>query len=87
MSDHVQVMNDIQKLLIVFDAYVALTGQAPSTVSTRFMQRGARIGDLRAGGDMGSRTIQKIIKTFSEQWPVGAPWPDGVERPSAGGVD
>ncbi len=80
-------MNDIRRLLLVFDAYAALTGQAEATISTRFLGNGNRIGEIRAGGDMGSRRIARALAAFSAAWPVGADWPDGVERPSAGGED
>jgi hypothetical protein len=80
-------MNDLRKLILVFDAYVALTGQADATISTRFLGNGNRIREIRAGGDMGSRRIARALSAFSAAWPVGADWPQGVERPSAGGVD
>lgn len=75
-------MNDIEKLLRVFDAYVAATDSAEATVSARFLGRGGRIADLKRGGDMGSRTIQRALDLFSAQWPAAAAWPDGVGRPA-----
>jgi hypothetical protein len=75
-------MNQIDQLLRVVEAYAAHTGLAEATISTRFAGRGARIGDLRQGGDMGSRTIACIIQKFSENWPEGAIWPADVPRPS-----
>jgi hypothetical protein len=74
-------MNDLDQLLIVFDAYVSATGLAEATVSSRILGRGARIADLRAGGDMGSRTVHKAIEKFAENWPALTPWPEGVVRP------
>jgi hypothetical protein len=80
-------MNDIRKLILVFDAFAALTGQAEATVSTKFLGNGNRIREIRDGGDMGSRRIARALAQFSAHWPVGAAWPEGVERPSAGGED
>jgi hypothetical protein len=80
-------MNDIQRLIVVLDAYSALTGQAEATVSTKFLGNGNRIREIRAGGDMGARRIARALAAFSAQWPIGGDWPEGVERPSAGGED
>lgn len=75
------MMRDIDQLLRVFDAYVAATKLAEATVSSRFLGRGARIQDLRAGGDMGSRTIHGVIERFAKNWPNDAAWPADVVRP------
>ncbi len=80
-------MNDLSKLLAVCDTYAALTGQAEATISTRFLGNGNRIREIRAGGDMGSRRIVRALAQFSALWPENAQWPEGVERPSAGGED
>lgn len=75
-------MSDIARLLTVVDAYCQATGLSESRVSTLFLKSGARSAALRAGGDMGSRTIAKAIEAFSDAWPGDAAWPSVVPRPS-----
>ncbi len=74
-------MNDVSRLLFLFDAYAAAVGQADATVSTRFLGRGTRINELRGGGDMGSRKIAAVMREFSKEWPEGVEWPAEIERP------
>lgn len=75
-------MNVISDLLAVFDAYRAATGFSESTVSRKFLGAGGRIGPLRAGGDMGTRTIERALTQFSQEWPEGAEWPASAPRPA-----
>jgi hypothetical protein len=74
-------MSSIRDLLSVFAAYRSATGLAQATVSTRFLGRGSRLGELMAGGDMGSLRIDRTLADISRQWPAEAAWPEGVERP------
>ena len=74
-------MTLIEQLLLVAETYGKFTGLAEATVSARFAGRGARIGELRHGGDMGARTIARSLQKFSEMWPEGAEWPEGVDQP------
>lgn len=71
----------IDALKSVFTTYCAATGLAEATVSTRFLGRGGRFEQIKAGGDMGARTIDRIIADFAAHWPADAAWPDGVARP------
>ncbi|WP_036291531.1 hypothetical protein [Methylosinus sp. PW1] len=73
----------IEHLLRVIDAYCAATGLAEATVSAKFLSKGTRAGELRKGSDMGARTIQRAISSFSDSWPAGAAWPEDVSRPIA----
>jgi hypothetical protein len=75
-------MTSIESLIAVFDAYAASSRQAEATVATKFLGRGNRMSELRAGGDMGARTIARALQAFSNHWPEGAVWPEGVERPA-----
>lgn len=74
-------MSDIEHLLSVVDAYREATGLAEATISTRFLGRGGRIGDLRGGGDIGARLMVRTIERFSRNWPGNAVWPSCVARP------
>lgn len=75
-------MTDLDRLLHVAAAYCAATGLSEARVSTLFLKGGSRIASLRAGGDMGSRTIARAIEAFSDAWPADAVWPAEVPRPS-----
>lgn len=75
-------MTDLDRLLHLVDAYCAATGLSEARVSTLFLKGGSRVASLRAGGDMGSRTIAKAIEAFSDAWPAEAAWPSDVPRPS-----
>jgi hypothetical protein len=74
-------MDELEALLKIVDAYASHTGLAEATISTKFLGRGTRITELRSGGDMGTRTVRRAIEAFSENWPEGAAWPKGIDRP------
>lgn len=76
-------MNVISDILAVFDAYCVATGLSDSTVSRKFLGAGGRIRPLRAGGDMGTRTIERALSQFSREWPADVEWPVNVPRPAA----
>lgn len=76
------MFSDLDRLLAIVDAYAAATRLSDSTISTLFLKGGSRIASLRAGGDMGSRTIARAIEAFSDAWPADAVWPAEVPRPS-----
>jgi hypothetical protein len=75
-------MTDIDRLLALTCAYCAATSLSEARVSTLFLKGGSRIASLRAGGDMGSRTIARAIAAFDAAWPPDAVWPADVPRPS-----
>lgn len=53
-----------------------LTGIWASAVNdARFMER------VEAGQTFTVKTLAKAMQWFSDNWPVGAVWPDGVKRP------
>ncbi|HYA74522.1 MAG TPA: hypothetical protein VEF36_15330, partial [Roseiarcus sp.] len=78
-------MSPIEQLLAVLHAYAAATGLAEATVSRRFLGGGGRAAQLRAGSDMGARTLVGALERFSDEWPEGTDWPVGVERPGCAG--
>lgn len=77
-------MNQITELLSIVDAYMNATGRKETTVSTSVFNDGKKLTGLRAGtADIGTRRYNSALVWFSENWPQGAAWPDGVMRPSA----
>ncbi|KAB7782133.1 hypothetical protein [Methylorubrum populi] len=51
-------------------------------MSTMMFNDGKRIGLLRKGGDIGSRSLVVAFQWLSDRWPEGAVWPDDVPRPA-----
>ncbi len=76
----------IEQLLLVVRAYAKATGLAEGTVSSRFLDRGSRYDALLNGGDMRTRVVRRAMEKLSGNWPEGAAWPDGVERPALGDI-
>jgi hypothetical protein len=75
-------MDQIDALLILCDRYCKSVQKAEATLSTKLFGAGSRISQLRGGAtDIGVRRLNRAIQWFSDNWPVDAAWPDGVDRP------
>lgn len=75
-------MNQIAELLSIVDAYMKATGRKETTVSTTVFNDGKKLTSLRDGtADIGTRRYNSALTWFSENWPDGAVWPEGVSRP------
>jgi len=68
-------------LLRVVDAYREAHRVSDPRVSTLMFNDGKRIGLLRKGGDIGSRSLVIAFQWLSDHWPEGAVWPADVPRP------
>ena len=79
-------MSEIENLLATLDAYAAATGLAEGTVSSRLLGHAGRIAAVRAGGDIGVRTVRRTLEKLSTIWPEGTPRPEGLPRPPTAGV-
>ena len=78
-------MISIPEFLQVIDSFASLTGNSPATISRRVLGGGARIRNLRTGGDIGIKTVERALQWFSDHWPDTAAWPAGVARPPVAG--
>lgn len=78
------IVTDVERLLDVFDAYVAHTGLSEARVSTLVFSAGHRILSLREGREIGSRRIWAAISWFSANWPADLDWPSDIPRPQPG---
>jgi hypothetical protein len=67
-------------LLQVADCYCAWCGLSRSRVSTIVFNDGKTLDRIAAGGDLNTRSYEKALRWFSENWPVELAWPEGVER-------
>lgn len=75
-------MNLRSQLISVSDAYCAATKLSRARVSTLVLNRGATLEKIAAGeADVNTGTFEKAMLWFSANWPVGAGWPDDVDRP------
>lgn len=75
-------MSPIEPLLQVIDAYVAATGLADKTVSSRVFKDQKKIAALREGKDITVTRYQVSLQWLSDHWPDNAVWPSGVRRPA-----
>jgi len=77
------VMNPIPAFLRVFDAYCEATGIGEQRNSTLILNAGHRIVDLRAGGNVSIRVLERAVQRMSDTWPDQNKhlWPRDVPRP------
>jgi hypothetical protein len=69
-------------LFTLCNAYAASTGLSEGTVSGRVLKSGGRIRSLRENrSDIGVRKMAEAIQWFSDHWPDGVEWPEGIDRP------
>ncbi|MCQ0986426.1 hypothetical protein [Jiella marina] len=69
------------QLLAVADRYCEATGKRRGTVSAVVLRRGSRLDEIAAGADIGTRSFERAVVWFSDNWPEGLAWPQGVTRP------
>lgn len=70
------------QLLIVADAYGAASRLSRDRVSTLVLSGGKRLQRIAEGGDLNTATFEGAMQWFSDNWPDGACWPEGVPRPA-----
>jgi hypothetical protein len=80
-------MNGIEQLLTVARAYAAIERIELSTVSSRALDDGKKLGAIEGGADIQVRRLERAMRWFSDNWPPSSEWPDGVPRPVPSGVD
>lgn len=69
-------------LLTVARAYSAATGRSLARVATLIHDQGALFKKLEAGGSCTIDTYDKAMQWFSDHWPAGLAWPEGIFRPA-----
>lgn len=74
-------MNMRQQIITVADRYAQLAGIGRKRVSMIVLNRSSKIDDIAAGGDLNTRSFERAMQWFSDNWPAGAEWPAGVARP------
>lgn len=73
----------IDALLTVARCFAAARSLSLSRVSTLVFNDGSKLGTLATGdADIGTRRLVRAMAWFSQNWPEGAAWPDGIDRPA-----
>lgn len=70
-----------EQFIRAFDAFVAHSGLAESTLSDRLLKSGSRFRRIRESSDISTATFERVMRWLSDNWPEGAEWPSDVERP------
>ena len=74
-------MDDLAALLLLADAYQAFDPKiAETTVSWRVFSDSKKLKALRSGKSIQHHRLQASLQWFSDHWPIGLAWPDGVQR-------
>lgn len=72
----------LEKLATVAAVFFSVSARARTSVSREVLSRGSQLDDLIAGRrDMSTATYERTMNWFAENWPSGAEWPEGIERP------
>lgn len=81
-------MNMRQQIIAVSDAWCAATGRSRATLSTILLNKGPRLDQIAAGqADLVTGTFERAMQWFSDEWPKGATWPQGVARPAPRAIE
>lgn len=70
------------QLLTVSDAFALHRGISRARVSTIVFNAGHVLERIASGRDLSTGNYERSMRWFSENWPEGARWPDGIERPA-----
>jgi hypothetical protein len=76
------MMTMTAQLITVASLYCSHTGRSGARISTIIFNDGKKLGLVEAGGDLNTRSFEKAMVWFSENWPDGLGWPDGIKRPA-----
>ncbi len=74
-------MNSIAQLLRVARAYGKWHNIELSTVSYRCMMDTKKLPALVDGADIQVKRFEAAMQWFSDNWPDGCGWPQGIARP------
>lgn len=82
--NHVTVMLPLtEQLSLVAETYSAATKVALGTLGDKLLNGGGRFRKIAAGGDLNTKSFERVMQWFSDNWPEGTEWPEGVVRPQA----
>jgi len=76
----ISLMSATDQLIRVARRYAELEGVPLSTVSSRALNDGKKLGALERGADINVSRWERAMEWFSVNWPDGE-WPSDVPRP------
>jgi hypothetical protein len=63
------------------DAYGNARGISRARLSTLLFNSGHKLDQVFGGADVTTGTFERVMLWLHENWPQGAAWPKGVNRP------
>lgn len=70
-------------LILLIETYARARDLSTSRVSTVALNAGHTYQSLIDGRDITVGRFERAMRWFSENWPAGTEWPEGVPRPQA----
>lgn len=70
-----------ERLLIVAAEYARIRELSVSRVSTLVFRDGKVLDRLAGSADLTTTRYEGAMAWFSQNWPDGEAWPDGISRP------
>jgi len=70
-----------EALIEAVNAFVSVSRMGQRRLSTILFGSGARFDQICAGSDISTSTFERVMQWLSDNWPEGADWPTGVDRP------
>lgn len=68
-------------LIKVCDAYCSETRLSRGRLGTLVFNDGKAFERIAAGGDLNTRSYERAMLWFAENWPEGLDWPEDIDRP------
>lgn len=78
-------MEQNHALITLADTLAKHQGVTHFAISMRALGKGDFFKKLKDGGDCRTRTANKVLAFFHENWPADLEWPCSIQRPSAKG--
>ncbi|MBX9760670.1 MAG: hypothetical protein K2Y29_17960 [Beijerinckiaceae bacterium] len=72
-------------LLALATQFERATGVSPATAAKRALNDNTFFSRIEGGAGFSVRTADRLLQWFSDNWPEGELWPEGLERPPASG--
>lgn len=69
------------QILLTADTFARHRGVGRKRVSKLVLNRGSKLDDIAEGGDITTSIYERAMQWFSDNWPDGLDWPEGVSRP------
>lgn len=70
-------------VLELAECYKGMTGVGLAALGKEILRDSGFFNDLRDGRSCQINTMMRVSKWFSDRWPSGVEWPEGLPRPKA----